>query len=909
MADPPTVSSNPVSENADPSRVPLRSSRRRFLRFWLRYRDGRSVSYPVWCWLPVLALPFVVAVALLSEPHLRQHLTQVVSNPSYAPEALAIVQEFNRVAVENLLNAKPVRNGSEIPTVRLDLPPSVLERMQLAIQVGDRDLGRGPGGNKPWFKADYSWQGEPARRVKISLRGVSQWHHRPEKPSFRIKLRKDDVTDGRRYVELQRPEDPLVMKNRIPDQLAQEWGMISDQGQVVRVFINRKYFGVYLATMRSGESLALKNGRMPGTFIRGDLVFGGDLWPSSKPWKFSGEELPEHRAQFDRLLETLEAPPSREQLERLASLFDFEVYAKWAAIMIGTGSVHTDRVHNHNYFLASNQGKIEAVIWDANSYGIQGHELTPPDLIKHPIMDRFLRDPCWVHLRNQRIFELLNGPLSDSKFERRIRTQLSKYRPDLESDVNISGLRALTVGLRTVPMSVLSIDDELEAILEYQRVRRQYLLDYLEEARVSVREIEDGFSQIQVSGTAAIVCEGPGGLRTLYPGLSEELSPVRHYPNGVDYFAASYATPAPVIYSIRGSASSFRFRNAVTGEEVRPSLWSDVDVISRTLLPVESPEVEPRIVLGPGRVELTATLEVGRTQTLVIRPGTDLRLGKDVSIFSRGKVLAEGTSDAPITIAPAASSAWGAFGISGESTAGTRFSHVSVYGGGEARWVGLHFKGMLSVYDCPDVQVHDCEFGPNARGDDAVNLAESHVDVRRTRWRGAPSDALDLDQCEGRLVDCEFLASGNDGLDLMGCRVAVVNTRFIESGDKGASVGEKSIVSMVDCEFERCEVGVQLKDASRALFEGCRFQDNRTAVHAYQKKWIYGRGGRGAFVDCVISGSVKRDFDLCSRSAVEWVGPVPAGAHISSERLTQAAGLDPVWTAFDRLFETERSER
>lgn len=879
----------------------------RLPRLRFRYADGRVVEHSRWCLLPIVALPVVLLGALLSEPHLRQHLRIVVADRAYAPIAWEVVRDFNQVALENLLLAKPVANESAIPTVHLDLPPSTLERMQLALVTGDHALGKEEGGDRPWFRAAYSWDGQPPCRVKIALRGVSQWHHRPEKPSFRVKIPKDDVRDGRRYVELQRPEDLLVLTNRIPDELGTEWGMLSDFGQAVRVFINRKYFGVYLATMRPGESLAISNGRMPGTFFKGDLVFGGDLWQTTEPWKVDGEALAEHLELFQRMLDLLKADPTPEVLDELATVLDFDTYAKWAAINIATGSVHTDAVHNHLYFLASNQGKIEAVIWDANSYGVQGHELAAVDLIKHPIIDRLMRDPRWVQRRNEYLWSLIRGPLAEPAFSARVKDRVETYRRDIESDVNSSSLTALEVGLRTVPRSVRSIDEEVARVTRFQQVRRELISNYLADARVAVRTSPAGRTEVQVAGTAAVICRGPSGERWLHPGLTEELTPLEHHPNGVDYFSGDYAESLPMTHTVSGRTDELSFVNAVSGEAVTPGSWIEDGRDGRTLS-FPDPEAKPaEVVLGPGIVHLSSTLTIDAGQRLVIRPGTRLRMGPGVSIFSRGPVRAIGTEAAPIVVEPDPVEPWGSIGVSGPDTAGTVFAHVSVHGGGDARWVGLHFKGMVSVYDCPDVRLEDCRFGVNARGDDAVNLAESRIRVLRCEWYGARADGLDLDQCEGVVDACRFQDTGNDGLDLMGCRLEVIDSVFVGCGDKGTSFGEGTTATATGCRYERCAIGIQLKDASRVRFQACTWSENGIAVHAYQKKWIYGTGGYGAFVDCEILGSTEEDFHLEKRTGVEWVGEAPrSGATLPPERLRIVERLSEEWAALPaKLHETK----
>ena len=106
-----------------------------------------------------------------------------------------------------------------------------------------------------------------------------------------------------------------------------------------------------------------------------------------------------------------------------------------------------------------------------------------------------------------------------------------------------------------------------------------------------------------------------------------------------------------------------------------------------------------------------------------------------------------------------------------------------------------------------------------------------------------------------RIAHCHWHDSGNDGLDLMTCQVTIHDCTIEGSGDKGISVGEGSRLIADRLTIQRCVRGTELKDASMAQFTDCRFVDNQTAAHAYQKKPFYGRGGSARFVNCTFSGN------------------------------------------------------
>ena len=55
------------------------------------------------------------------------------------------------------------------------------------------------------------------------------------------------------------------------------------------------------------------------------------------------------------------------------------------------------------------------------------------------------------------------------------------------------------------------------------------------------------------------------------------------------------------------------------------------------------------------------------------------------------------------------------------------------------------------------------------------------------------------------------------------------------------------------------------------LIQNSSLWDNVIAFHAYQKKWIYNRGGRGLLLDCEIRGSTQAHASLESRARLDLV--------------------------------------
>jgi hypothetical protein len=815
----------------------------------------------------------------------------------------------------SLGDLNPAVDTSELPTIRIEIDEEDLELLRRAIVEGDPTLGRKPGGNKPFVDGTYVDDDGVRYASKIGYRGLGQWHHHQEKPSLRIKIRKGALKSGHRHIELQRPEGALAMRNWLPDRLGRDLGLLSTQLEHVRVSINGVFKGVYVRNIRPGSSVLMAADRIPGTFFKGDN-FTGALWKDAQEWKQRGE-TPEAIELFNRALAAIrqptysaalerfgsfldmpalvagEGPISARGLDHFESFLDMDVYTRWAALMVISGSVHADLFHNHLLHVAPERGKVEVVPWDVAGYGAQATPDLPVEVIRHPFAAVLSHDPRWVHRRNILLHELLQGPLSAESQIELAREELARVLPDLRADPHLASLEKLGIRRPGLAGGYGLVRESSETLVETQRelerwiqARASYVVAHLADARVAVRpdERRPGSSRVWVFGNVAVaVRHGADSNPTiLYPGLTEaqKLFEMRPYRFPVMVYAPS---PAPLVYDVEGRPESLSFTNAVTGEPVVPrNEVPDSGGGVRSIHPRAFEALgEPSgtVVLGPGTVSLTKSLHVGAGQELVIRPGSRLLMGAGVSIFSWGRVTVEGTAAAPVSIEAADSHRpWGTFGVIGPGTRGSHFSHMMIRGGGAGTDGRVHFKGMFNIYETEGAVIEDCEFGPNAHGDDAVNLASSRFIVRDSTWDGALSDGLDVDLSHGVIDGSRFANSGNDGLDVMGGAVLIRDSTLVGNGDKGMSIGEQAAVLGQRLRITRNHIGVEVKDDSRVLLSASELSENQTGWHGYRKKRFYRSAGRGLLVDSNVTKSAVADvvLDPLSELQRESIESIPA---------------------------------
>jgi hypothetical protein len=801
----------------------------------------------------------------------------------------------------------PVPRESALPTLHIEVDPDDLELMQLAILKGDPALGRNEGGNKPWVKATYSDERGITQKAKIAYRGLGQWHHHPEKPSLRVKIRKKSLESGHRDIELQRPEGALAMRNWLPDRLGRQMGLLSVQLDHVRLFINGEYRGVYVRNVRPGASTLMAAGRIPGTLFKGDN-WHASLWASADAWK-QRSETPEATQLFNDMLSALRQPISPGSVNRFQSFLDMHVYTRWAALLIIAGSVHADNYHNHLFHVAPERGKVEAIPWDICGFGIQATPDLPLDVISHPLAQQLSHDPRWIHRRNTLLYELLRGELAADEQIEIVGRELARVLPDLRADPNIASLEKLSRptaerdgGYGLVPWTAADLTRKQQELEDWIQKRAAFILAYLGNARVAVEANADrpGFSRVSVFGNVAVAVTSGENREpeVLHPGLTTTMHSSYIKPFKDSPITVLAPVPVPLEYDVQGAPESLRFTNAITGDPVTPSdslptIVAKTRTIHREMFD-ELEEPTGTVAFGPGDVRVSETVRIGAQQRLVIRAGTRLLMDPGVSIFSRGPVMVEGTANAPVEITPADDDkAWGTFGVIGPATHGSSFRYLKVHGGGAGTDGQAYFKGMFNVYESEDAVIENCEFGANAHGDDAVNIVSSTFIVKDSHWRNALSDALDIDVSRGVIQGSRFANSGNDGLDVMGSRILVRDCQMVENGDKGMSVGEQASVMGERLEISRNQIGVEVKDDSSVFLSHVSFDGNRTAWHGYRKKPFYPSAGRGLLADSSIVNSGEADVSLEKLAELELLNTkLNADGHAAGVKTVSVASAE-----------------
>ena len=765
------------------------------------------------------------------------------------------------------------------------------------------------------------------RRITYRFRGRNIWHWHPEKPSLRIRLRRSNPINLLRHINLVNPEDRAMVSNYFGEQLGRNMGVLTHRTEFARLFINNQFFGVYHMTTREDEEMLRLNRRVPGPIFGGDHL--GRRWRTEE-FEVNGDlDVLERINPIASLIEAMYMDQTPERYDRLWRVISFEKLARWHALMVLVGGVHTDYHHNQLYYFDPSTGLLEPVVSDINGHGLllfpsprqriskqyRPQANLPINEKMQPLLDVALRDPRFHHRRNQILYEAIQGVGSVDAQKNALENIFRLIDTDVRSDRNKASIRETFAGWFRVPYSNRLYQDSKTVLYDWIERRNGFIGQELARTLVTVtvekQKEEMCRFVVQVDGQAAArfdptVLEVDVHPDTHFDGRYRSsietailLSPGLKTSQDTSYMRGrrvpDYAlVPSTQYYVFRAKIDNSEtlkdrlqqaFTHVLDGRALKPSLnitdqlnpqaldYSDVGL---HLWRLPKPALG-QIVLGPGTVELKESVVIGPEETLVIRPGTQLKLAEGVSLASQGKVLIEGTETQPVVIERLnRNKPWGAIIIHGPNSQGSKIRHAIITGGSLDTVFNVAYSGMVSVHWSDGFVIQNTIISKNVLSDDTLHIIHGSFIIDQLILEDCFGDCIDFDYAEGVLNEVRVTRAGNDGIDFMSSQITATGIKIDGAGDKGISAGEQSLLNFKVVDIRRAQTAIAAKDRSQVeVVEGV-FADNNIAMNVYRKNWRYGGTGEislqaVSFLDNNVNILVEKDGKILM------VGqPVPA---------------------------------
>ena len=255
-------------------------------------------------------------------------------------------------------------------------------------------------------------------------------------------------------------------------------------------------------------------------------------------------------------------------------------------------------------------------------------------------------------------------------------------------------------------------------------------------------------------------------------------------------------------------------RLTLPGAEVVPQLQAGEHSAHPWDLPAEP--VPQRLELGPGTVQFAQTRTFAAHESVHIAAGTRIELGPRASLLFFGRVVADGTSAAPIEIVRLDSArAFGGIALQGIGTRGSRLSNVRVTGGARPTHPTIDYPAMLNIHATRDITLDACTLSNATDTEDVLhaNTVEG-LSLHELTVTGAPSDAVDLEFVSGELRGLRVIGAGDDCLDLMTSRLRLTDSLLAACTHNAISAGEETSLAALGVVFASSRTGVLSKNHS-----------------------------------------------------------------------------------------------
>jgi hypothetical protein len=809
----------------------------------------------------------------------------------------------NYSVIRNVLFAAEVEIKSQLPKIKIFVKNNGLEELNVKIlqyQFGAYD-------KKQHIKGYLKDDTKRLIPIKLNMRGTMSDHHQVWKPSIRLRLGKNNLYNGFRNHTLVAPSDGIGFRNWLSNELSNYWNMLGLKEHFVSLYINGKYFGVYNRIWRLDESLLINSNRLPGPFFRLEpmdkrLSYIGNYfnWDHPPAWEPKGVTSLESQKILSPPIKIAKgiidwniSQGKNELIKKITSLNEWinnDTFAKFQAILTHSGENHIDAQHNNAYWLDQSSGKLSPILMDVQGYsqGINDWSNLNRPIIKSgsAFVDAWLKHPSNYKNYIDRLWEITTTFGSSASVEKIIRDKYKTIKKDLVSDVNFS----LSGNPREF-FPVTQINNLVEHFIEFVKKRNEWLINKLTSDEVSIIEQQNNRFILLVKGYSGVKGQKLDGNKFYIKGSKKAVTEFAFLPhvnlleNQTEEIPITYG-----FYEISGKPSDYIFSHRFNNKTIKLKPFKRQNHLKILKLvdgfnnfSILKPDITP-IRLGPGEIIFDRSQEFNSKQPVKIVSGTTLKLGSKVSLIFKGPLIIEGNEHNPVKIKPFISDEpFGAIAIIGQETAGSSIKYLEMEGGSIGSRFNLKFTGMLSVHNCPKIEILGSTFGKNFIGDDAVHIVKSKAIIQENVFKNSHSDSLDWDKVDGLIKNNHFLNSGNDAIDLSMGKVRIIGNHFNQCGDKCISAGEGTKVEVENVTIQKCNIGISIKDRSFLKLKNSTIDSCNIALNPFRKKWRWEKGGTVKIQNTQLLNSIRADILGDKQSQLNFQDSLPKNLKIEGK--------------------------
>ncbi|MBF0280915.1 MAG: hypothetical protein HQM13_24190 [SAR324 cluster bacterium] len=242
------------------------------------------------------------------------------------------------------------------------------------------------------------------------------------------------------------------------------------------------------------------------------------------------------------------------------------------------------------------------------------------------------------------------------------------------------------------------------------------------------------------------------------------------------------------------------------------------------------------VSLLTGNWEMSDNLILPENYKFLIGKGTHLHLLNSAKIISYGPIELIGEPEWPIIIDTPDATGQGVAVI--QAKAQSEVKHVIFRDLSNPSHLGWQLTGAITFYES-SVKLDNVKF-TNTRSEDALNIIRSKFSIKYVSFDAIPSDAIDIDFGNGKIMHSSVSGCGNDGIDLSGSRVRIEDVLVQQCKDKALSIGENSSAQIKELRIDDAFIALTSKDLSEVEGENIAIRSAEFGVAIFQKKPEFG---------------------------------------------------------------------
>ena len=283
------------------------------------------------------------------------------------PSRLALKKAYNIVHLPYWFKK------SDLPVYHIFISPKNQEELTASLPFDPETLSYKSmfDEGKRFVKADFANRDNGYKaNIKIRYRGLSPDHWSKEQKSYRLKFPSDNLFEGQRDLNLVIPIDRFYFVELLNSYRAKKLGLPAADFKFVRLKINNRDSGVYLAYEQWSKEWLARN-RLIDTnsiFSNKDLDYGAadNLFKVDRisEWKNYIDEKSTTFEELAALFNLMENAGEEEFAEKIGDLFDLESFYRFQLLYVLAGSSHVMDNQNSVLLFKRETGKFYYVPWD-----------------------------------------------------------------------------------------------------------------------------------------------------------------------------------------------------------------------------------------------------------------------------------------------------------------------------------------------------------------------------------------------------------------------------------------------------------------------------------------------------------------------------------------------------------------